>query len=153
MPTATALAHPAPAASRRARVLFVGDDASSAEIAANLVQHVAGSAISVTTANTQPVEHGGRSDELLVAMGLDPAAGHPLSAASLRTADRVVVLGTAIDVARVPGPRYEEWDLTREDLLTRVEALCDELTAAPAVPERPSRLHPVRALLAALRSR
>lgn len=142
----------APAA-RRPRVLFVGDDASSPEIAANLVRHVAGDAVAVDTANTRPVEPGGRSDEMLVAMGLDPAAEHLLSARSLRTADRVVVLGTDIDVARLPGPRYEEWDLTREDLLTRVEALSDELTTVPAVSVRPSVPDRVRALLTALRRR
>ena len=86
-------------------------------------------------------------------MGLDPAADHLLSARSLRTADRVVVLGTAIDVARVPGPRYEEWDLAREDLLTRVEALCDELTSVPAVPVAPSVPARLRGLLTALRRR
>jgi len=70
-------------------------------------------------------------------MGLDPAADHPLHARSLRTADRVVVLDTDLDVARLPGPRYEEWDLVREDLVTRVEALADELTRGPADPARP----------------
>jgi arsenate reductase len=159
MPSAPAPVLPSPATAaaaspaRRPRVLFVGDDASSAEIAANLVRHVAGDAVAVDTANTSPVEPGGRSDELLVAMGLDPAADRLLSARSLRTADRVVVLGAHIDVARLPGPRYEEWDLTREDLLTRVEALSDELTAVPTVAARPSLTDRVLTLLGALRRR
>jgi hypothetical protein len=159
MPPTSVLPAPAPAPSalpstgKRPRVLFVGDDTTSAEIAAHLIRHVAGDAVAVDTANTAPLEHGGRSDEMLVAMGLDPAADHLLSARSLRTADRVVVLGTAIDVARLPGPRYEEWDLDREDLLTRVEALSDELTSVPATPARLPLRERVRVLLTALRRR
>ena len=126
---------PLPTTQHRPRVLFVGHDASSASIAAEVVRHVAGDAVRVETAETRPGEPGGRSDEMLVAMGLDPAGQHPLSAAALRTADRVVILGADVDVARLPGPRYEQWDLTREDLLTRVEALSDELTAGPEIPE------------------
>ena len=75
-------------------------------------------------------------------MGLDPAEERPLSAGSLRAADRVVVLGTDVDVARLPGPRYEQWDLEADDLLTRVEALVDELTAAPVTSAPPSTAGP-----------
>jgi hypothetical protein len=40
----------------------------------------------------------------------------------------VVSLGAGLDVARVAGPRYEEWDLSQEDLLGRVRALSHDLT-------------------------
>lgn len=153
--TLTAPAEPGPATRSAAstrpvpRVLFVGHDASSAEIAASVIRHVAGDAVEVSTAGTQPADPGGRADEMLVAMGLDPAHEHPLSASALRTADRVVILGTDVDVARLPGPVYEQWDLTRDDLLTRVEALSDELTAEIEVPVRSTLRDRARALLRA----
>jgi hypothetical protein len=118
----------------RSRVLFVGDDASSPQIAASLLRATVGERIDVGTAGTQPLEPGGRSDEMLVAMGLNPAEEKLLSARVLHTADRVVVLGADIDVARLPGPRYEEWDLQQEDLFRRVEALSDALTAPATRP-------------------
>jgi hypothetical protein len=118
----------------RPRVLFVGDDASSPQIAASLLRAAAGDRIRVGTAGTQPVEPGGRSDEMLVAMGLNPAEEKLLSARALHTADRVVVLGADIDVARLPGPSYEEWDLRQEDLVSRVETLSHALTAPAAAP-------------------
>jgi hypothetical protein len=118
----------------RPRVLFVGDDASSPQIAASLLRAAAGNRIVVGTAGTHPGDPGGRTDEMLVAMGLNPADEKLLSAGALHTADRVVVLGTDIDVARLPGPTYEEWDLRQEDLASRVKALSDALTAPAAEP-------------------
>lgn len=132
---------------RRPRVLFVGHDAGSPQIAASVLRQVAGDAVVVGTSGTQPADPGGRADEMLVAMGLDPADERPLSAGSLRAADRVVVLGTDVDVARLPGPRYEQWDLETDDLLSRIEALVDELTAAPEVAAPVSRAGRLRARL------
>ena len=120
---------PEPTGPIRPRVLFVGDDASSPQIAASLLRDVARDRIAVDTAGTQPGDPGGRSDEMLVAMGLNPAQENRLSSRALHAADRVVVLGADIDVARLPGPYYEEWDLGRDDLIGRVEALSDALTA------------------------
>jgi protein-tyrosine-phosphatase len=115
----------------RPRVLFVGQDHSSPQIAASLLQRAAGDRVAVETAGTEPAEPGGRSDEMLVAMGLNPADERPLSVRALHTADRVVALGAGLDVARLPGPRYEEWDIDHEDLATRVQALSDDLTTVP----------------------
>lgn len=137
----------APSTRTPPRVLFVGHDASSAQIAASVIRHVAGDAVTVSTAGTQPADPGGRADEMLVAMGLDPADEHRLSAGALRTADRVVILGADVDVARLPGPVYDQWDLTRDDLLTKVEALSDELTAEIEVPVRTSLRNRARQLL------
>ena len=142
-----------PPSGRRPRVLFVGHDAGSPQIAASVLRQVAGDAVVVGTSGTQPADPGGRTDEMLVAMGLDPADERPLSAGSLRAADRVVVLGTDVDVARLPGPRYEQWDLEAEDLLTRMEALVDELTAAPVLSAPPGAVARLRARLGALRRR
>ena len=143
----------APPPRRRPRVLFVGHDAGSPQIAASVLRQVAGDAVVVGTSGTQTPDPGGRADEMLVAMGLDPAEERPLSAGSLRAADRVVVLGTEVDVARLPGPRYEAWDLETDDLLTRVEALVDELTAAPVVAAPTTAAGRLQARLAAVRAR
>ncbi len=138
---------------RRPRVLFVGSDVGSPQIAASVLRQVAGDAVVVGTSGTQPTDPGGRADEMLVAMGLDPADERPLTAGSLRAADRVVVLGTDVDVARLPGPRYEQWDLESEDLLARVEALADDLTAAPVLSAPTTRLGRLRAGADGLRRR
>ena len=39
----------------------------------------------------------------------------------------MIVLGTSLDVARVPGRHYEDWDLSGSSLEERVEALAAEL--------------------------
>ena len=134
-------------------VLFVGRDGSSPQIAANLLRHLVGDRVRVDTARTQPADPGGRSDEMLVAMGLDPADEHQLSARSLHAADRVVSLGAGLDVARLPGPRYEEWDLEQDGLIGRVHALSDDLTALPAATPRSPVLHRLRRLRGLIRLR
>jgi hypothetical protein len=136
--------HAVPAATPP-RVLFVGQDASSPQIAASLLRRAAGDLVEVHTAGTQDHEQGGRSDEMLVAMGLDPADEKRLSSGALHTADRVVILGVDLDVARLPGPRYEEWDVAHDDLAGRVEALSDELAAG--APQPPTLLGRLRAIL------
>lgn len=140
--TASTLAAPRPT-----RVLFVGNYVSSPQIAASLLRRLGGDRLIVETAGTQKLEPGGRTDEMLVAMGLNPAEEQLLSSRSLHSADRVVVLGTGLDVARLVGPRYEEWDLAHDDLASRVEALGVELFT-PAAP-RPTVLHRMRTLLVA----
>ena len=117
----------------RPRVLFVDRNGGSTQVAASLLRRVAGERITVRTAITEPADPGGRSDEMLVAMGLNPADDQRLSSGALHTADVVVVLGTGLDVARLPGPHYEEWDLSDDDLVRRVQALNDELTAVPTL--------------------
>ena len=137
----------------RPRVLFVGNDASSPQIAASLLRRLTGGRVAVNTAALRPAEPGGRSDEMLVAMGLNPADEQRLSTRALHTADRVISLGSGLDVARLPGPRYEEWDLTEGDLIARVHALNDELTAVPPAKTGSALLDRLRALLKATRHR
>ena len=84
---------------------------------------------------------------MLVAMGLDPAHEKLLSTRALHTADRVVILGTDLDVARLPGPSYEVWDLSSDDLAARVQALSEELTAVLAPTPRVTVLERLRTLL------
>jgi hypothetical protein len=135
------------------RVLFVGDDASSPEIAASLLRRLAGDRVAVETAGTRPVDAGGRSDEMLVAMGLDPAREQPLSTRVLHTADRVIILGAGLDVARLSGPRYEEWNLADDDLVARVQMLSDDLTAGPVARSGSAVLDRLRTLIGVNRRR
>jgi protein-tyrosine-phosphatase len=135
----------------RPRVLFVGDDHTSPQIAASLLRQAAGDRVEVHTAGTQAGDPGGRSDEMLVAMGLDPADEQPLSVRELYVTDRVVILGTGLDVARLPGPRYEEWDL-EDDLVERVRALTDDLTPSAPAPD-PTLLGRAMSMVRALRRR
>ena len=137
----------------RPRVLFVGHDDGSPQIAASLLRRVAGDRLAVQTAGTQPADPGGRSDEMLVAMGLDHAEERRPSAAALRAADCVVVLGADLDVARLPGPRYEEWDLANDDLVARVQGLSDDLARVPAAAPRWAVLDRLRSLIGVHRRR
>jgi thiamine pyrophosphate-dependent acetolactate synthase large subunit-like protein len=134
-------------------VLFVGHDASSPEIAASLLRSLAGDRVAVVTASTQSADPTRRSDEMLVAMGLNPPAEQRLSTGALHAADLVVSLGAGLDVARVAGPRYEEWDLSQEDLLGRVRALSHDLTTPPNAEPRRVMLDRLRTWLGATRRR
>lgn len=67
---------------------------------------------------------------MLVMMGLNPAHEERLSVRALSTSDRVIVLGTSLDVAQIPGRHYEEWDLSVNSLEELVESLAAELLSA-----------------------
>ena len=110
----------------RPTVLFVGDDAASTQIAETLLRNLVGDRVVIRTAGAQLPDPGGRADQLLVMMGLDPAHEERLSVSSLHAADRVVILSTTLDVARVPGRTYEEWDV-EDDLAAHVRALAVDL--------------------------
>jgi hypothetical protein len=113
-------------------VLFVGDDASSTQIAESLLRRLVGKRVEIHTAGAQPPNPGGREDQMLVMMGLNPAHEERLTAHALATSDRVIILGTSLDVARVPGRRYEEWELDVSSLEERVITLAAELTRPPS---------------------
>jgi hypothetical protein len=130
-------------------VLFVGDDASSTQIAATLLRHLVGDRVEIRTAGAQQPDPGGRADQLLVMMGLDPAHEERLSVRSLHASDRVVILSRTLDVARVPGRTYEEWDVEHDDLAERVRVLAVDLLGRE--PDRRTRpLDVVRRILALL---
>ncbi|HEY5821685.1 MAG TPA: hypothetical protein VIT20_06905 [Propionibacteriaceae bacterium] len=136
-----------PASHARPRVLFVDRDGASPQIAAGLMEQVAGDRVEVSTAITEPADPGGRSDEMLVGMGLNPSDHHRLNSGALYAADRVVVLTTGLDVARISGAAYEEWDLAGEDLGQRITSLSDNLTTINEVEPRLTPLDRVRNLL------
>jgi hypothetical protein len=130
-------------------VLFVGDDAASTQIAETLLRNLVGDRVEIRTAGAQLPDPGGRADQLLVMMGLDPAHEERLSVSSLHAADRVVILSTTLDVARVPGHAYEEWDVENDDLAARVRTLAVDLLGRE--PDRRTRpLDVVRRFLAEL---
>ena len=127
-------------------VQFVGDDASSTQIAESLLQRLVGDRVEIHTAGAQPPNPGGRADQMLVMMGLNPAHEERLSVRALSTSDRVIVLGTSLDVAQIPGRHYEEWDLSGSSLEERVATRAAELisstdspTVDPHAEKRPRR--------------
>ncbi len=78
-------------------VLFVGNDASSTQIAESLLRHrVDDDRVEIHTAGAQPPNPGGREDQMLVMMGLNPAHEERLSVRALNTSDRVIVLGAGL---------------------------------------------------------
>lgn len=141
-----------PTADTRPRVLFIGHDASSPQIAASLLIQLAGDRIDIDTAGTRPGDPGGQADEMLVAMGLNPTQEHRVSLHSLNVADRVISLGIGLDVARVGGARYEEWDLARGDLVDRIETLSHDLLRPPVQEPKTRVLARVRTWFGSARS-
>ncbi|HEY0239108.1 MAG TPA: hypothetical protein VGC37_10690 [Friedmanniella sp.] len=117
-------------------VLFVGDDASSTQIAETLLRRLVGDQVEIRTAGAQQPDPGGRADQMLVMMGLDPAHEEPLSVRWLNTSTRVVILSTTLDVARVPGRVYEQWDVENDDLQARVRTLAIELLSPADEPDQ-----------------
>ena len=133
----------------RPKVLFVGDDAASTQIAETLLRRLVGDRVEIHTAGAQQPDPGGRADQMLVMMGLDPAHEERLSVSSLHASDRVVILSTRLDVARVPGRTYEEWDVENDDLSERVRGLAIDLLGRE--PDRRTRpLDVVRRIVARL---
>ena len=72
---------PVCAVTARPIVLFVGDDASSTQIAGSLLRRLVGNRVEIHTAGAQPPNPGGREDQMLVMMGLNPAYEERLSIA------------------------------------------------------------------------
>ncbi|SER06289.1 Protein-tyrosine-phosphatase [Microlunatus flavus] len=132
-------------------MLFVGDDASSPDIAASMLRRLVGDRVEIRTAGAQRPDPGGRGDDILVQMGLNPASEERLSAQALNVADHVVVLGTHLDVARVAGRTYEEWDVEQDDLAGRVRRLAVDLLGGTE--DEPFRRSRVRRVLAWARRR
>ena len=131
-------------------VLFVGNDASSTQIAESLLRHRIGDdRVEIHTAGAQPPNPGGREDQMLVMMGLNPAHEERLSVRALNTSDRVIILGTGLDVARMPGRHYEEWDLDTISLEERIDALAADLISGAGASTSVTRVETPRIRLVA----
>lgn len=127
-------------------VLFVCvRNAGRSQMAAALMEDLAGDRVRVRSAGTQPAgEVHPAVVEAMREVGIDLAERKPtrLLEKSLREADVVVTMGCGDQCPYVPGTRYEDWDLPdpagrrpeevrgiRDEIRRRVEALLERLDA------------------------
>ncbi|MGH2765591.1 MAG: low molecular weight phosphatase family protein [Actinomycetota bacterium] len=127
-------------------VLFVCvHNAGRSQIAAALLERLAGDRVTVLSAGTQPADevHAGVV-EAMREIGIDLAARRPrrLEDQEVRAADVVVTMGCGDECPFYPGKRYEDWDLPdpggkaldevraiRNEIERRVRGLLDSLTS------------------------
>lgn len=130
-------------------VLFVCvKNGGKSQMAAGLMKHEVGNAITVTSAGTHPgTAINALSAEVLQDLGIDISAEKPkaLTEENMRAAGLVVVLGTEANVPSVDGVQIEVWEtdepslrgiegrermeLVRDDIHTRVKDLKHRLLA------------------------
>ena len=126
-------------------VLFVCvHNAGRSQMAAGLLQHLAGDRIEVRSAGTQPA---GQINPAAVAamaeIGIDITAATPkvLTGEAVESSDVVITMGCGDTCPYFPGVSYRDWKLDdpagqpvdvvrriREDIAERVRALIDELS-------------------------
>ncbi|NRD26529.1 low molecular weight phosphatase family protein [Frigoribacterium sp. VKM Ac-2836] len=131
----------------RASVLFVcRKNGGKSQMAAALMRDLAGEAVAVASAGTEPGTHlNAQSVESLAELGIDLGDEHPkaLTEQMVRDADVLVVLGQEARVDEVPGTRVETWitdepsergiegmermRLVRDDIRARVAELRERL--------------------------
>jgi arsenate-mycothiol transferase len=129
------------------RVLFVCvRNGGKSQMAAGLMKHLAGDAVDVGSAGTEPGEAlNEQSARSLAELGIDISAERPrpVTERMLRDADVVVTLGAEAQVAPVAGTEFRTWvtdepsrrgiegmdrmRLVRDDIAARVRALAEEL--------------------------
>ena len=125
-------------------VLFVCvHNAGRSQMAAGLLQHLAGDRIEVRSAGTQPA---GQINPAAVAamaeIGIDITAATPkvLTGEAVESSDVVITMGCGDTCPYFPGVSYRDWKLDdpagqpvevvrriRDDIAERVRALIDEL--------------------------
>jgi arsenate reductase len=128
----------------RPEVLFVCvHNAGRSQMAAGLLERLAGDTVRVRSAGTQPIEaiHPPVL-EVMREIGIDLADRRPrlLEDRAVREADVVVTMGCGDECPYHPGKRYEDWDLPdpsgkdleevrtiRDRIERRVRALLDSL--------------------------
>jgi arsenate reductase len=127
-------------------VLFVCvHNAGRSQMAASLMENLAGGSVAVRSAGTAPAEeiHPGVV-QAMREVGIDLAGRRPtrLLEDTVREADVVVTMGCGDECPYVPGKRYEDWDLPdpsglpleevrpiRDEIRRRVEGLLSSLRA------------------------
>ena len=120
-------------------------NAGRSQMAAALLERLAGDTVRVASGGTEPGEH--IHPPVLEAMGeigIDLSDRRPrgLEDAAVREADVVVTMGCGDECPFYPGKRYEDWELPdpadksveevrriRDDIERRVRALLDSLVA------------------------
>ena len=125
-------------------VLFVCvHNAGRSQMAAGLLQHLAGDRIDVRSAGTQPSDQINPTAAAAMAeIGIDITAATPtvLTGQAVETSDVVITMGCGDTCPFFPGVSYRDWKLDdpagqpievvrriRDDIAERVTALVDEL--------------------------
>lgn len=129
-------------------VLFVcSKNGGKSQLAAGLMNQLAGGAVTVYSAGTKPGKSlNAQSVESLAELGIDITGEHPKPVTDevLDAVDAVIVLGTEAKVEPRDGTRFEVWEtdepsergiegmermrLVRDDIKARVQKLYAELT-------------------------
>ncbi len=128
-------------------VLFVCvHNAGRSQMAAGLLQQIAGDRIHVTSAGSAPADEINPAARTVMAelgIDLDRAFPKPLTDESVRAADVVITMGCGDACPIYPGKRYEDWELEdpagkdvdtvrriRDEIAARVRALVEDLARA-----------------------
>jgi arsenate reductase len=129
-------------------VLFICiHNAGRSQMAAALMHHHADGSVRVHSAGSQPAATVSTSAATVLAergLTLDDAYSKPITAEILAAVDVIVIAGGSEAVPRLPGPRFEIWDLphppstdldglrtVRDDIDRRVQTLLSQLTTNP----------------------
>src|SRR4029077_14886157 len=117
-------------------VLFVCvHNAGRSQMAAGLLKKVAGDAVNVKSAGSEPAEHlNPRVVEAMNEIGIDISAElpKPMSGNTVKAADVVITMGCGDACPIYPGKRYEDWELedpAGKDLET-VRRIRDDIEAS-----------------------
>ena len=125
-------------------VLFVCvHNAGRSQMAAGLLQHLAGDRIEVRSAGTQPADQINPAAVAAMAeIGIDITAATPkvLTGEAVESSDVVITMGCGDTCPYFPGVSYRDWKLDdpagqpvdvvrriRDDIAERIKALIDEL--------------------------
>jgi arsenate reductase (thioredoxin) len=126
-------------------VLFVCvHNAGRSQMAAGLLRQLAGDAVTVRSAGSEPAEHlNPRVVEAMKEIGVDISAElpKPMTGNMVKAADVVITMGCGDACPIYPGKRYEDWELEdpagkdletvrriRDEIEARVRTLVAELT-------------------------
>ena len=130
-------------------VLFVCvHNAGRSQMAAGYLSHLAGGAIEVRSAGSEPADKiNPVAIQAMAEEGIDITSEQPkiLTTDAVKASDVVVTMGCGDTCPFYPGKRYEDWVLDdpagqnldhvrpiRDEIRRRVEALISELSPAPA---------------------
>jgi arsenate reductase len=130
-------------------VLFVCvHNAGRSQMAAGFLTSLAGDAVAVYSAGSEPAEHiNPVAVQAMAEIGIDIAGEQPalLTTDAVRQADVVITMGCGDACPIFPGKRYEDWELDdpagqgidavrviRDDIRWRINALLEELVPGRA---------------------
>ncbi|MGH2682196.1 MAG: low molecular weight phosphatase family protein [Actinomycetota bacterium] len=130
----------------RPEILFVCvHNAGRSQMAAALLEELAGNRVGVSSAGTRPIEEIHQPVvEAMRERGIDLAGRRPtgLRDEAVRDADVVITMGCGDECPYYPGKRYEDWDVPdpsgrpledvrtiRDEIESRVRALLEQLGA------------------------